>query len=244
METLALITVAAGTALATGIGALPVSALGPRAHRLRAWLAGTAVGAMAVASLVGLLVPAARTGSTAAVVGGAALGAAFVIAARARLSLEGKTDMRLGPGAQRSLLVFGVLLVHSLPEGFAIGGAWASAEAGLGVFVVLAIALQNIPEGTAIAIPMAAAGFSRGRQVTAAILSSAPQPVGALAAYLLVEQVHSVLAVSLAFAAGAMAVVVGLELVPEAWRGDRLPAVYGAAAGGAAMLALSAALGV
>ena len=47
-----------------------------------------------------------------------------------------------------SLLVFVVLLVHSLPEGFAIGAAYASDRAGLDVFVILAIALQNVPEGT------------------------------------------------------------------------------------------------
>ena len=48
---------------------------------------------------------------------------------------------------RRSVLVFGVLLVHSLPEGFAIGTAFASDTEGLGLFVILAIALQNVPGG-------------------------------------------------------------------------------------------------
>ena len=53
-----------------------------------------------------------------------------------------------------------MLLVHSLPEGLAIGTAYASETEGLGLFVILAIALQNVPEGTSVAIPMEAAGFS------------------------------------------------------------------------------------
>ena len=78
------------------------------------------------------------------------------------------------------MLVFAVLLLHSLPEGFAIGTAFASDEEGLGLFVILAIGLQNIPEGTSVAIPMDAAGFPPRQQFWAAVLTSAPQPVGAL----------------------------------------------------------------
>ena len=55
---------------------------------------------------------------------------------------------RSGPGSRTSALVFLVLFVHSLPEGFAVGTAFASDRAGLSLFVILAIAIQNIPEGT------------------------------------------------------------------------------------------------
>ena len=91
---------------------------------------------------------------------------------------------RLGAHAttiRRSVLVFGVLLLHSLPEGFAIGTAFASETEGLGLFVILAIALQNVPEGTSVAIPMEAAGFQPRQQFWAAVLTSAPQPVVSLA---------------------------------------------------------------
>ena len=100
-----------------------------------------------------------------------------------------------GPGARTSALVFGVLFVHSLPEGLAIGTAFASDRAGLSLFVIVAIAIQNIPEGTSVAIPMAAEGFSRTRQFWAAVATSAPQPVGALIAFLLVEQIEALLPV-------------------------------------------------
>jgi ZIP family zinc transporter len=144
-----------------------------------------------------------------------------------------------------SALVFGVLFVHSLPEGLAIGTAYASDLAGLSLFVILAIGLQNIPEGTSVAIPMAEAGFSRSSQFWAAVLTSAPQPVGAVVAFLVVEHVRGLLPASFAFAAGAMLALVAFELVPQAFGPSRwLRASVGSAAGAAAMLALAAVAGV
>lgn len=65
---------------------------------------------------------------------------------------------RCGEASARSLLVIGVLFAHSLPEGFAIGSAFASSEVGLGAFVITATAIQNVPEGTATAAAMQPAG--------------------------------------------------------------------------------------
>ena len=153
-------------------------------------------------------------------------------------------DLR-GAGVRLSVLVFGVLLVHSLPEGLAIGTAYASNLAGLSLFVILAIGLQNIPEGTSVAIPMAEAGFSRSSQFWAAVLTSAPQPVGAVLAFLIVEHVRGLLPASFAFAAGAMLALVAFELVPQAFGPSRwLRAGVGSAAGAAVMLALAALAGV
>ena len=132
---------------------------------------------------------------------------------------------RTGPGARTSALVFLVLFVHSLPEGFAVGTAFASDRAGLSLFVILAIAIQNIPEGTSVAIPMAAAGFSRTRQFWAAVATSAPQPVGALIAFLARRADRSgLLPFSFAFAAGAMLALIVVEMLPKAYCGPGAPA--------------------
>jgi ZIP family zinc transporter len=247
MGDLALLAVAGtGTALATGLGAVPVFALGVRADALRPLLWGLAAGVMAVASVVGLLAPALDEGSNAAVASGLLAGVLFLLAGRGALA---RRDVHVGAlrgaGVRRSVLVFGVLLVHSLPEGFAIGTAFASEETGLGLFVLVAIAVQNIPEGTTSAIPMRDAGFTPAQQFWAAVATSTPQPVGAVAAYLLVEEFEALLPVSFAFAAGAMLALVVLELVPEAFtRRTWRMALAGAAGGAAVMLALSAAIGV
>ncbi len=240
-----LLLAASGTALATGLGAIPVFFLGQRAAQLTPLLLGFAAGVMGVASIAGLLIPASEEGSLLAVLGGLAVGAGLLAVIRRRLDPRATFMGRGGPGARTSALVFLVLFVHSLPEGFAIGTAFASDRAGLSLFVILAIAIQNIPEGTSVAIPMATAGFSHTRQFWAAVGTSAPQPVGALVAFGLVEQIDSLLPFSFAFAAGAMLALIAIELLPKAYSGpDKLGPSGGLGLGAAVMLGLSFALGV
>jgi zinc transporter, ZIP family len=242
---LLLLLAASATSLATGLGAIPVFFLGGRASAWEPALWGLAAGVMTVASVVGLLKPALDEGSAAAVGSGLAAGIAFL--AVARLALR-KSDVHVGnlrgASVRTSVLVFSVLFVHSLPEGFAIGTAYASDVAGLSLFVILAIGLQNIPEGTSVAIPMSEAGFSRRQQFWAAVLTSAPQPVGAAVAFLLVETIQDLLAVSFAFAAGAMLALVASDLFPRTIRARSWRGPLGAVIGAAIMLALSTALGV
>jgi zinc transporter, ZIP family len=245
-DLLVLFLAACGTALATGLGAIPVWFLGARAAALTPFLLGIAAGVMGVASIVGLLLPAADEGSVLDLLAGLALGAVLLGVARRRLDTESVFMGRSGPGARTSALVFAVLFVHSLPEGLAVGTAFASERAGLSLFVIVAIAIQNIPEGTSVAIPMEATGYGRARQFWAAVGTSAPQPVGAVVAYLAVEQVNALLPLSFAFAAGAMLSLIVVELLPQAyadrrhWPGPTL----GIALGAAVMLVLDLLLGV
>jgi len=246
MDVVVLTLAASATALATGLGAVPVFLMGTRAEVLRPILLGVSIGAMTVASFLGLLKPPLEEGSITSVVLGFAAGVLLLLAAQTVLA---RRDVHVGElrssSVRLSALVFGVLLVHSLPEGLAIGTAYASDRVGLSLFVILAIALQNIPEGTAIALPMQAAGFSRRRQFWAAVLTSAPQPVGAVAAFLVVEHVRGLLPASFAFAAGAMLALVALELIPQVQlRRHAVGASLGTLSGAGAMLALAAAVGV
>jgi ZIP family zinc transporter len=242
---LTVVALGAATALATGLGAVPVFFLGRRAAEFEPALWGLAAGVMSVASVVGLLLPATREGSALQVALGLAIGVCFLAAAHLALRSRDMHVGKLGGADVRtSVLVFVVLFVHSLPEGFALGTAYASNTAGLSLFVFVAIALQNIPEGTSVAIPMADAGFSRPQMFWAAVLTSAPQPVGAGIAFALVESLNSLLPVSFAFAAGAMLALVIADLLPRAlsplgWRGP-----LGLWMGAMVMLALSVALGV
>jgi zinc transporter, ZIP family len=232
------------TTLATGLGAIPVFMLGSRAAELRPWLLGLAAGVMSVAAVAGLLLPALDDGGTLEVAAGLAAGIAFLLVAR-RLLSSPRADLSRVRGSRTSLLVFLVLLVHSLPEGFAIGSAYASSVEGLALFIIVAIGVQNIPEGTSVAIPMQAAGFSPAQQFWAAVGTSVPQPIGAVIAYLLVEAVESLLPISFAFAAGAMLALVFVELLPESLEEGRYAqAFWGIAIGGAGMLALSLLLGI
>jgi ZIP family zinc transporter len=245
-DLLVLFLAACGTALATGLGAIPVWFLGRRAAALTPFLLGVAAGVMGIASIFGLLVPAAEEGSVGAVLGGLFVGGVLLGVARRRLQPETAFMGRSGPGARTSALVFAVLFVHSLPEGLAVGTAYASERAGLGLFVIVAIAIQNIPEGTSVAVPMEMAGFGRARQFWAAVGTSAPQPIGAVVAYLAVEEVSELLPFSFAFAAGAMLSLIAAEMLPQAYaeRSRQLAPSFGLAAGAAVMMLLDLLLGV
>jgi ZIP family zinc transporter len=244
-ELAALLLVASATALATGLGAIPVFLFGRRTERATPFLLGFAAGVMGVAAVAGLLLPAAEEGSAAEVLAGLAVGIAFLIVVGRRFKPDHGFMGRSGPGARTSALVFLVLFVHSLPEGFAVGTAFASGRAGLSLFVILAIAIQNVPEGTSVAIPMQEAGFGPARQFWTAVGTSAPQPLGALIAYMAVEEVSGLLPVSFAFAAGAMLALIVDEMLPRAYAGPRpLEPSCGLGLGAAVMLALSFALGV
>lgn len=241
MDYVVLLLAATATAVATGLGAIPVILLGRRAEALRPLLWGATVGMMVVASFAGLILPAIDEGTPAEVVVGIAAGISFLLVSRKLLF--GRNAPRGawgGAGKRTSVLVFSVLFVHSLPEGFAIGSAYASDQAGLSLFIIVAIALHNIPEGTSVAVPMSMAGFGPWQQFWAAVLSSAPQVPGALVAYLLVETVDGILPLSFSFAAGAMLGLVVVELIPAtiaSGRHDR--GLIGAVAGAALMLGLA-----
>jgi len=91
---------------------------------------------------------------------------------------------------------------------------------GLGATVALAIAIHNIPEGLAVAIPMRSAGASFGRCFTAATITSLPQPLAAIPAVLLAWFFEPLMPFLMGFAAGAMIFLVVLELLPDALEVD------------------------
>ena len=114
--------------------------------------------------------------------------------------------------------------IHNLPEGMAVGVVFAGADSGTtnislasAVAVSLGIAIQNVPEGAIISMPMRAAGNSRWKSFLIGSLSGAVEPIGAVAVLLLASMLMPYM---LAFAAGAMFYVVVEELIPEASEGQ------------------------
>ena len=129
--------------------------------------------------MVGLLLPALEEDGEGSRGRGFLVGVTFLLASR-RL-LRGR-DVHVGElrGAGVRARCSSSGAARAQPAGgLAIGTAFASETEGLALFMFLAIGLQNVPEGTSVAIPMASAGFGHGQQFWAAVLTSAPQPVGA-----------------------------------------------------------------
>ena len=233
---------AAGTAVATGLGALPLR-LARRPSR--SWLGlanGLAAGFMVGAS-VGLLWEGSRSGPG-RTLAGAAAGAVFI--ALTRRLLDRGRELHFGAfrgvDATKMLLIVGVMTVHSFTEGVGVGVSFGGGEA-LGVVIAIAIAIHNVPEGLAISLVLVPRGVSIRRAAAWSVFSSLPQPLMAVPAFVFVETFEPFLPAGLGFAAGAMLWMVAAELLPEAVR--EAPArrvVTVGAASACAMVALQAAL--
>jgi ZIP family zinc transporter len=146
---------------------------------------------------------------------GAALGCAahFIIPHTHLVEEQGMIDKGLIKSSY--LVVFGLIL-HDVSEGFAMANAYVTSPA-LGILVALAIALHNLPEEFAIAVPAIALN-SKGFLFGATLLSALAEPLGAIIGLAAVGIAPGLNAYFLAFAAGAMLFVSIHELIPMARR--------------------------
>lgn len=134
-----------------------------------------------------------------------------------------------GPKAHlsRTAMLILAVTIHNLPEGMAVGVVLAGAlQSGTGITAAaalvlsLGIAIQNVPEGAIISMPMRAEGNSRLRSFLIGALSGVVEPIGGLLVILLAGILTPLLPYMLSFAAGAMIYVVIEELIPESAEGE------------------------
>ena len=107
------------------------------------------------------------------------------------------------------------LALHNFPEGLAIGSGFG-ASIKLGLSLAIAICLHDIPEGISMAVPMKNGGIKKGKVIFYVVLSGITTGIGAFFGAIIGEISQSVIAMCLAFAAGAMIYIVSGELTPEA----------------------------
>jgi ZIP family zinc transporter len=204
------------TAGATGLGALPFAFA---KHPTRGWLGASnavAAGLMLAASF-GLIYEGVNHGLL-RTLAGALLGLGFIVAVRRLLRQNEHPAVFAGMGgldARKALLIVGVMTVHSFTEGVGIGVSFGGGEA-LGLFISLALAVHNVPEGLAISLVLVPRGVGWVRAAWWSVFSSLPQPLMAVPAFLFVELFRPLLPYGLGFAAGAMIWMVFSELVPDA----------------------------
>lgn len=128
--------------------------------------------------------------------------------------------MRENQITDRRLFKTGVLLavgitIHNIPEGIAVGAGFMHTPE-FGLFIALAILLHNIPEGIATAMPLCTSGLCKWKSLRVALLSGMAEPIGALAAALLLKTFSGLIPASLAFAGGVMMFITLDELIPAA----------------------------
>ena len=153
-------------------------------------------------------------------------------------------------GKKLNMLLFSVTL-HNIPEGMAVGVCFAgflSDNAGIALFeamiLAIGIAIQNIPEGAIISMPLKMEGMSKAKAFLYGVLSGIVEPIASIITILLINIVVPILPYLLSFAAGAMIYVVVEELVPKMHNGKKSTlGVIGVTIGFALMMILDIALG-
>ncbi len=175
-----------------------------------AMLLSISAGIMMAASVWSLIIPSLEMGNVVSTTIGFIIGILF-------LSIVNKVEDN-----NTSKMIFAVTL-HNIPEGMAVAVSFLSAMIGnssitlVSCFMLsIGVAIQNIPEGAIISIPLRSCGKSKNKAFIYGILSGIVEPIFGIITILLAGIVVPILPYLLGFAAGAMVFVVVDELIPDA----------------------------
>lgn len=215
-------------------------------------LIGFAAGVMIAASVWSLILPSIEMAENQNIISwipatiGLILGIIFLLVInKFAKNIEKKNNEK-----KLNMLLFSVTL-HNIPEGMAVGVCFAGFLSGnVGITFISAmalsigIAIQNIPEGAIISMPLKIEGVSKPKAFIYGILSGIVEPIAAVITILLINIVVPLLPYLLSFAAGAMIYVVVEELIPEIHFGHKSSlGVIGVTLGFTIMMILDIALG-
>lgn len=205
-------------------------------QKLEKMLLGFAAGVMIAASVWSLLIPSIemteQAGSIAWIPAcvGFLLGMIFLLLLDSVIPhLHLDSDKPEGPKTKlgkSAMLVLAVTL-HNIPEGMAVGvvyAGWISGNTNITLTAALAlsigIAIQNLPEGAIVSMPLCSEGCSKPKAFGYGFFSGIVEPIAALLTIALSSIMVPVLPYFLGFAAGAMLYVVVEELIPEMAEGE------------------------
>lgn len=247
--------------LGTALGAASALFLGQKAaSKMQNTLLGFASGVMVAASVWSLLIPSIAASESAENMAWLPAAVGFLVGVIFMLLLDiftphlhiNSSEPEGVPSSlgKSTMLMFAVTL-HNIPEGMAVGVVLAGAISGQmdltmasAISLALGIAMQNVPEGAIISLPLRSQGFSRKKALGFGVLSGIVEPLSAVATILLIEYLIGVFPYLLAFAAGAMIYVVVEELIPSSHSGKHSNlSTIGFAIGFVAMMVLDVALG-
>uniref|UniRef100_A0A1D1XMJ5 Putative zinc transporter At3g08650 n=1 Tax=Anthurium amnicola TaxID=1678845 RepID=A0A1D1XMJ5_9ARAE len=206
-------------AAATGLGAVPFFFVDLEPQ----WAGicnGLAAGVMLAASF-DLVQEGQSSGAGSWVVIGLLSGGIFIWLCKKFLEQYGEVSMLdiKGADASKVILVVGIMTLHSFGEGSGVGVSFAGSK-GLtqGLLVTLAIAVHNIPEGLAVSMVLASRGVSPQNAMLWSVITSLPQPIVAVPAFLCADAFNKFLPFCTGFAAGCMIWMVIAEVLPDAFK--------------------------
>ncbi len=222
-------------------------------------LLGSASGVMIAASIWSLLMPSIEMAKNQNIIEwmpatiGFILGIAFLILTDRLISkLEIKLNLNhKNESFKNNLMLFLAVTLHNIPEGMAVGVAFAGVISGntsmtmlSAMSLAIGIGIQNIPEGAIISMPLKSSGISKYKAFLYGVISGIVEPVAAIITLLLTSKITIILPYLLAFAAGAMMYVVSDELIPKFQSGKNSKiGIIGLTIGFLIMMILDVALG-
>ena len=170
---------------------------------------GFAAGVMMAALVWSLIIPAIDSSSVIPVVIGLIIGVGVFYL----------IDLYFDKKKKINNLMVAVTL-HNIPEGMAVGVAFASYLSGglslaAAYALALGIAIQNFPEGSVVSFPLLKKGFSKKKAFMYGFISGVFELLGTLVTLLFTNFVVVILPYMLSVAAGAMMYVIVVELIPE-----------------------------
>ena len=215
------------TFLMTALGAATVFFFARKVcERAQGALLGFAAGVMMAASVWSLILPAIEQTEAEGrlppfiILAWLFLTAGIVLGALTLFLLDELVRRRGGGEVHSDFLLLSAITLHNIPEGMAVGLAFALAADGeslAGAFALaLGIGVQNFPEGAAVALPVYQSGKSKRRAFWTGVLSGAVEPLFGALVVLAAAGIHALMPWLLSFAAGAMLYVVAEELLPRA----------------------------
>ncbi len=196
---------------------------------------GFAGGVMIAASIWSLLVPGIEAAQSNHQIGWLVTSGGFLLGVVLLLTvdflLKGKLKKlqengKKLPLTKKTAMLLMAITIHNIPEGMAVGMAFAFAAQELSnanimsgaIALALGIGIQNYPEGMAVTLPLLRDGISKKKAFIIGSLSAAVEPAFGVIAAALAGMASPLL---LSFAAGTMIYVVVEELIPEAHLGEK-----------------------
>ena len=187
------------TFLMTALGAATVFFFARKVcERAQGALLGFAAGVMMAASVWSLILPAIEQTETEGHLPPFLPAAAGIVLGALTLFLLDELVRRRSGGEERSdFLLLSAITLHNIPEGMAVGLAFALAADGeslAGAFALaLGIGVQNFPEGAAVALPVYQSGKSKRRAFWTGVLSGTVEPLFGALVVLAAAGVHALM---------------------------------------------------
>jgi len=212
-------------AAATALGTLPVLFAQNFTKRTYDCFLGFGAGVMLGATAFSLVIPALSAAKTAGagswesslmVGAGIMAGAGAILLLGRAVRTEGVLPS--GPdqvSLRRAWLFVWAVALHNLPEGLAIGVAFAGIDAEKATSLATGVSIQDVPEGLVVALALHAVGYSRLTAVGLGVASGLIEPIAAVFGVALIGISAGLLPYALAAAAGAMLLVIVNDVIPE-----------------------------